>query len=319
MIFIQAVPKDDYFVWQLAVQATNFRKFGVSDRMEVVVWYPSWFTDWSKWKKLEKAFPEVKFFYYEDEGVNLGLYIPQLRPHSLKKYFRDEAERLKGEVFFYHDADIIFNRLPDFKSLGEGPICWQSDCSGYLDYSYIVRKEDEGKIPNHEALNLFATLGGITPETIQSYDGNTGGAQSILKGINAEFWQAVESITMQIRTSFFYDVEGSINRRYFPHEAAGYQSWACDMWGLNFALWQRGIPTSTTDELDFSWATDSLETFHRKPIFHNAGALPKSGLFYKGSWIDKWPLDNPEVKFPPENTASNEYVKAIKETNNILS
>jgi hypothetical protein len=89
------------------------------------------------------------------------------------------------------------------------------------------------------------------------------------------------------------------------------------MWGLNFALWQRGIPTKVTDKLDFSWATDDIETFKKKPIFHNAGALPKSGLFYKGAWINKWPLANPSLEFPPQNTASYEYVKAIKETNNI--
>jgi len=319
MIFIQAVPKDDYFIWQIAVQATNFRKFGVSKQMEVVVWYPDWFKEWDKWRKLEKAFPEVKFFYYQDEGVNLALYIPQLRPHSLKKHFKEHEERLKGEVFFYHDSDIIFNTIPDFERLSRGAICWQSNCSGYLDYSYIVRKEEEGKIPNHEALNLFAELGGITPETIEFYDKNSGGAQTILKNIDSQFWQDVEDITMKIRSSFFFDVEGSINRRYFTNESAGYQSWAADMWGLNFALWKREIPTQVTDDLDFSWATDDLETYERKPIFHNAGALPKSGLFYKGAWISQWPLGNPVLKLPPENTASREYVKAIKETINILS
>lgn len=316
MIFIQAVPKDDYFIWQIAVQATNFRKFGVSEKMEVAVWYPKLFNDWNKWRALEKAFPEVKFFYYQDEGVNLGLYIPQLRPHSLKKYFKEHKDRLAGEIFFYHDADIIFNTLPDFDELAKGEVCWQSDCSGYLDYSYIMKKEQEGSLPINFALDKFAEIGHISPKTIISYDKNTGGAQSILKNIDENFWQDVEDMCIGIRKAFCYDIEGSINRSFFKSENEGFQSWACDMWALNFALWKRGIKTQTTSALDFSWATDSLETFKKKPVYHNAGALLRSGLFYKGSWINKWPINNPELQFPPENTASYEYVKAIKAVNN---
>jgi len=314
MIFLQCVPKDNFFIWQLSVQITNFRKFGVSDKMEVIVWYPKGYSDFSEWASLEATYPEVKFFYYEDSGVNLELYIPQLRPHSMKKHFKKHANRLKGKIFFYHDSDIIFNYLPDFEELCSDNVCWQSDCNSYLDYSYMRRKEDQGGMVPEEGVKIMAEIGEITLEIIKSYDGNTGGAQNILKNIDAEYWEDVEKMCIKIREKFFFGVQGSINNKYFKSENDGWQSWTCDMWALNFALWKRNISTSNTPKLDFSWATSLYEEYLKKPIFHLAGATRGTlGTFYKGAWIDKSPIGSPELKEPLKNNASWIYWKAIKD------
>jgi len=183
LIFIQAVPHDLYFQWQIEVQIVNFRKFGVSDKMEICVWHPKGMPNLKAWETIQDKYPEVNISSYEDSGVNLGLYIPQLRPHTIKKHFAVNAERLKDKVFFYHDSDIIFNYLPDFEKLCADDICWESDTSSYLDYNYLKRKEVQGNIPEHEAIGLLAEIGKIDIETIKSYSNKTGGAQTILKGL----------------------------------------------------------------------------------------------------------------------------------------
>lgn len=320
LIFLSAQPYDGYFQWQLEVIITNFRKFGLSDKMHVVVWilkedhyeYEHYVKAKPGWDKLQEKYPEVKFFFYENEIPRLDLYISQLRPHILKKHFKKYQEELKDKVFFYHDSDIIFNYLPDFERLLNDDINWQSDTSGYLDYDYLRRKEEEGKIPKDEAVKILADIGGITVEHIKSYAGKTGGAQCILKDIDYTFWEDLERMCVEIRKKFFFGVEGSVNKTYFPNENAGFQSWCADMWALNFALWKRGKVSDVTHELDFSWATDSIETFLKKPIYHNAGATNGSRLFYKGAYISKSPLYT-DLPLPAKNTASRQYVLAIKE------
>jgi hypothetical protein len=196
--------------------------------------------------------------------------------------------------------------------LAKGDVCWQSNCSGYLDYSYMRRKEEQGKMAEHEGVSIMAEIGGISINTIKNYDKRTGGAQSILKGVDSDYWKDVEDMSMEIRKKFFYNIEGSINRKYFPSESAGWQSWTCDMWALNFALWKRGKKTEVTPALDFSWATDSYQTYLRKPIFHLAGATKgNNGMFYKGAWIDKSPLYKPH-KVNKDN-ATYAYIQAMAE------
>lgn len=315
MTFISCQPHDIYFLWQVEVQICNFRMFGVSDRMHVLVWYPKGSDKLPLWEELARKFPEVSFFFYEDQGVDLDLYIPQLRPHCLARHF-DLYPNLEKEVIFYHDSDIIFNYLPDFDNLGQGEVNWQSDTSSYLDYNYLRRKEDEGNIPANEAISILCEIGNVTLNTFRSYSDKTGGAQYILKGINGDFWRDVERMCVHIRGKFFFGVKNSINDKYFPSEAAGFQSWCADMWAVNMALWSRNKVTDVTSLLDFSWATDDAETYHKKPIMHNAGATgAEPGVFYKGHWIMKSPIGkNHALK---KNSASWYYGLAIKEVSKI--
>lgn len=313
LIFISAQPYDNYFVWQIEVQIVNFRKLGVSNKMHILVWYPRGEKSRLKnWHLLQEKYKEVTICFYEDGGINESLYIPQLRPHILKFHFYKYEDQLKDKVFFYHDADIIFNRLPDFETLLKYNICWQSNTTSYLDYSYIQNKERQGNIKDKEAINTFCKIGEITEDILIKYNGITGGAQSILKDIDYKFWIDVENKSIEIRKLFSYHIKGSINNRYFNSEDDGFQSWCADMWALNFSLWKRGIETNTTTELDFSWATDSIERCRLLPIYHNAGAEKNDkGVFYKGDWINESPIGKSIIV--DSNSASSFYVKAINE------
>lgn len=313
LVFLSACPHDSYFIWQCEVFITNFKEKGIPEnQIHVIVWYPKEGLN-KDWDKIKRKYSRVKFFFYEDQGVDLELYIPQLRPHILKRYFNDHKEILEGKQFFYHDADIIFNFLPNFYSLIEGDLCWQSDTSHYLDYDYLRRKEQQGNIPEDEAVAVLADIGRVSVETIKSYQGKTGGAQYLLKGISSDFWEDVERQVLEIRKAFFFNIPGSVNRKYFKTESEGFQSWCADMWAVNFSLWSRGKETNVTPELDFSWATDSYQTFLKKPIFHNAGATPSNKkLFYKGAWVDRSPIVNCERIRISKLFASHAYVEAIK-------
>jgi hypothetical protein len=65
------------------------------------------------------------------------------------------------------------------------------------------------------------------------------------------------------------------------------------MWSLLWNLWLHNYETKITSELDFSWATDSIEIYNRKPILHMAGVTDelKNTKFYKGEYINVNPLD----------------------------
>jgi len=311
LIFIQVVPSDFYFLWQIEVQIVNFRKFNVSNKMEVLVSFRDE-KELKSWYELRQKYSEVKFFFYQNLTPNISLYIPQLRPQSLKRHkFNKEA------VYFYHDSDIIFQKLPDFEGLITGNICWQSNCSHYLDYAYLNTKEIEGNIQNHEGINKMAEIGGITLEDIQSYTGKTGGAQTILRNLDGEFWEDVENQSIKIREAFTHINSGntnssSINTKYFPSEDMGFQSWCADMWALNFSQWKRRIVTNVSDELEFSWATDDIDNYYRKNIFHNAGALKESDIFYKADYMHKSPIGDKFLRYNLEK-ASSKYVEAIWE------
>jgi hypothetical protein len=326
LVFLQVVSHEPYFQWQVEVQITNFRKFEISNRMHILVWYHKGSNELKNWLAIQRKYPEVKIFLYEDSGVNLKLYIPQLRPHCLKKHFKKYEEEFKDKIFFYHDADIIFNFLPDFEKLCQDEICWQSDCSHYIGYDYLRRKEIKGNMYEYEAIDKLAEIGGVTRDIIKEYALKTGGAQTILKNIDYKFWEDVENQVLRIRNEFYWGNQdspniGSINHRYFTisksaniNENAGFQSWCADMWALNFALWKRGLKTDITSELDFSWATDNTETYKKKPIYHNAGSTGlQPGVFHKGNWIKTSPLGYGNSIAASINSASWFYVEAIKE------
>lgn len=315
LIFISAQPSSIYFVWQVEVQIHNFKKFDLDKNMHVLVFYrDSDLQDLDEWKRLQRKYTRVNFFFYKDEGAEIKTYIPVIRPHILKQHFRAFPE-LSRRTFFYHDSDIIFNYLPNFDNLLLSELCWQSNCSSYLDYSYLKKKEEEGKMPENTILNKMAEIGGISIETIQKYDKHTGGAQTILKNLDEEFWQNVEDMSLKIIKAFAYS-QGGINKEYFKSEAEGLQSWCADMWALNFAQWKRGINTDVTSELDFSWATESLEIYNKRPIYHNAGVTQASkdekNLFYKGEWRNRSPIGQ-DILLPAEDTANRKYVEEIME------
>lgn len=287
MIFISAQPDDRYFAWQLEVQINNFRKYGYSDKMHVLLYKPADRRYWNpEFEMLEERYPEVRFFRYEDTGAMIRAYIPVLRPHILKQHFRNHPE-LENEAIFYHDSDILFTKRIDFEPMLQDNIWYVSDTNSYISYNYFKSKEQDVKVHKQAIYDtdkmlepLLASVG-ITVDQFKKQEGQCGGAQYILKNVTADFWERVEKDCINIKLYL-----KTQNITYFPSEDKGIQSWTADMWAILWNAIATGKEVKTTKELDFSWATDKIEEWSNKPIYHNAGATGEPHIFFKGKFHD---------------------------------
>ena len=79
----------------------------------------------------------------------------------------------------------------------------------------------------------------------------------------------------------------------FPISPGEIQFWTAEMWSLLWNLWLYGHKTKVIKDLDFSWATDSIDVYEQKPILHMAGVTEdlKSSKFYKGEYINVDPIE----------------------------
>jgi hypothetical protein len=98
------------------------------------------------------------------------------------------------------------------------------------------------------------------------------------------------------------------------------QSWTADMWAVLWGLWKRGGATKVHKELNFSWATSSVEEYFTNSIFHLAGVTDKtcSDKFYKGKYTNKnifleYLKDKTIFDHVSPDNATFEYVKVLKE------
>jgi hypothetical protein len=91
------------------------------------------------------------------------------------------------------------------------------------------------------------------------------------------------------------------------------QIWCADMWALLWGGWLRGYDTIILDELDFCWATDNLEKYAQKYIYHNAGVTDQMAhkFFYKANFRNKLPYEDFPEDYVKES-ASYKYFELIK-------
>ena len=288
--FISAQPNDSYFIWQLQVQLANFREMGYSDKYTILVYKHNKranndeFT--IEWAELIEKYPETTFKFYEDPTGHLHSmmqkydYIPLIRPWLLSKLFLEKPE-LKDDAIFYCDSDIIFTKPLDFSSYLDDDICYLSDTKSYISASYFDSKVKDvlaDKLDIYKQIDVLDQLlneFNLTREIAEKNEDGSGGAQYLLKNIDAKFWQDVFVGCIKVRMNL-----KSINRRFFESEDKGFQSWAADMWSVLFNLWSRGYETKCPKDLDFAWATDYIERWDQVYIYHDAGAGPQS-IMYK--------------------------------------
>ena len=105
----------------------------------------------------------------------------------------------------------------------------------------------------------------------------------------------------------------------FPISPGEIQFWTAEMWSVLWNLWFFGKETKIINDLDFSWATDSLDIYNKKPILHMAGVTDnlKGSKFYKGDYISENPLekiknDENYFNYIEENSSTIKYVEVMK-------
>lgn len=312
MIYISAQPNTTYFAWQLEIQLRNFHVMGVDRRdIHVLIGYDHKLG----LKKEFSTFIEVNrkyanFYCYPDFRKDFK-YPSTIRPHLLKQHF-SAYRYLCNEVFFYHDSDILFSRMPRINYSRNGA-CLVSDTRSYLDMNYVIRSGSEALLD--EMLNVV----GLQKHVLKREDRHTGGAQYILNGIKPGFWAKVEKDSealyrlMNAYNARQWEVMYSLNKK-FRDKHEGIQAWYADMWAVLWNLWYFGKKVRIHPELDFSWSYSPIGDWDRLAILHYSGKIENKDKYFKKTeyqnympWYDR-NLDN-----IPNSNCSYEVVRLIKE------
>lgn len=311
-ILITCQPTDDYFIWQNHLYIESCLEQGFTeDQIHILLYKPLGRAHNSNWDSLQKSYPKLNIFVYEDKGVQqfLPIYIPILRPHILWQHFEAFPE-LQDRTIIYTDCDILWTDKLDISHLLEDDINYVSDACSYLNSAYFESKYRD-VLPNkkeealeRDFLKELCTIIGIGKDIVLNNNSNTGGVQYILKNIDANFWKKVEKDVLKIRTHL-----QEVNREFFESEDRGFQSWCADLWAVQFNLWHFQKESKVVKELDFCWATDPIEKIDTTPILHNAGIThtEMNGVpcFYKGKYHQGAnPLEDLHLEVVLNNTES---------------
>lgn len=291
LVFIQSCPDDSYYLFQVHAWLESLRNIGKSDKAINLIFTPDFREKNNKWQELQRLYPEAKFFYYKDTdniSKHLGLYIPILRPYMLMKYFEIHPE-LKEKAVFYCDADVLFTENFNIDKYIDDDICYLSDTNSYINANYFDSKIKDVKPDKLEeykqidVLDIVTSLVGVSREIAEKNNLHSGGAQYLLKNIDANFWKKGIEDCLKIKKYL-----SSVNRYYFESENKGFQSFCSDMWMILWGLWYRNYEAKVVPEMNFSWSSDPIEKVSKTGIFHNAGIVSeKQGeipVFFKGKY-----------------------------------
>lgn len=315
LIFVSAQPDQTYFHWQVELYLYQFAKHGIQDHCYALFGYTDKPSEYAK--GIAAKFKNV-LFYKDTRKLSIpNFYIPSIRPHILKQFFAEYPHL--GRNVFYHDSDIFLVKLPAFEALLDDTNAYVSDTISYIGHDYIAScdkkyKEKYPELAENAVLTKMCDAAGISVDLVKENQPNSGGAQYLLKGIDAAFWEEVEPLCQTL-----YSLTKEHEAKY-PIRPKDIQSWTADMWAVLWAYLKRGKQVRVHRELDFSWAVYGISDYFSKNIFHLAGVTGEScsDKFFKGMYINKNVfkeyMKDPTIFDHISTTSSTyEYVKVIKE------
>ena len=287
MKYILCQPATDRFKWELDVCLTNLKSHGIKN---IVLLFQKWDDDIPVYFENKYG---VETHVYEDSRDDKS-YIPSIKPYLWWQYLAGDPSREKGK-YFYMDSDVIFREKLDFRKLPVKDDVWYcSDCNGYLNVDYI-RNCTNGE----QVLKDMANIVGVTVESLETINHNSGGAQWLIKNPTAEYWKKV------------YDDSNKIYN-YFKNLDSNIQKWTAEMWAQLWNMIYFNIGPKIIDEMEFCWATDPLRRWNETKIMHNAGVTADAtDLFFKGKYVHSSPFDD-DLSFVNKSKVSSKYVDAIK-------
>jgi len=312
MIYISAQPDSTYFIWQLEIQLLNFFSLNIDkEHIHVLVAFNPEVGLRSNFKDFIHSNSHLaQFFVYEDLRKS-PKYTSSIRPNILRQHF-EKFPDLESHSIFYHDSDILFSRIPEIPDIPENMTCYVSDTRNYIDSDYIK------KAGSNLLLKQMAAIVGVKYEVIENNKDNSGGAQYVLKGINADFWQKVEKdceslfITMQDFNKKKWEIELAENGTY-KSEKKGIQAWCADMWAVLWNLWFLNKKVEIHSELDFSWPFSPINEWTTKPILHYSGNIRDNKIhFKKTDYINFEPWYDDSIFSIPKSNCSFKILEWIK-------
>jgi hypothetical protein len=299
---LSAQPAIDYYAWQVEVYLHNFLDLGYNgNHIDVVAGYLEEVPE--SWRKVQAKFPYVRFFFYEDTMGECN-YPPAIQSHILEKHFR-EHPYLKDDAIFFHDCDFVFTKYFDFTGYLHDDTWYFSDTISYIGADYIKSKDTA-------ILDKMCEIVGIDREIVESNQNNSGGAQKLMKNIDADYWARVYSNSVRL-----YDELCKMSHLKKDGDPYGIQTWTASMWAELWTAWKLGHKVEVPKEFDFCWATCPIGEWDRLSFFHNAGVPDnKQGMFFKADYINKFPF-NSNLK-PDNNRCSYNYYKLLKSIDSCL-
>ncbi|WP_316789498.1 galactosyltransferase-related protein [Pedobacter frigoris] len=305
MILLSAQPDDYYFLWQLQLQLHNFSRLGVKQKnIHVLIGYDKkrglrpYFKDFISTNK------QAQFYTYPDERKNT-VYLSSLRPYIIARHFNTH-QWLENETVFYHDSDIIFNRLPDFRLMSADDKWYASETRSYTGVDYIKRTSKEHVF--HEMCALMA----VDRTLIEENDVNAGGAQYLLKNVPATFWERLEIDSEKVFT-LLNDYNSNLG---YCSKQEKIQAWCTDMWCLWWGALALGKQVAVHPELNFSWAHSPVQLEQQNPIIHYTGKVSDQNkhLFRKNDYSNCSPFYE-DLRAIDRHTSSYTVVKEIRDYN----
>ena len=289
ILFVTAQPDVPYFIWQIKLYVHNFIENGIDpSQIHVVLGIVSVGGKPSD-ESLKLTELGINIHHFTDFRRKKN-YIPSIKPYLISQWIQTNSDH--GKLFFLHDADIMFRELPNFEELLKDDVCYLSDTIGYIGHDYIVDccgryERQHPSSEKNQLLNEMASVIGIDVDTIKQNQENSGGGQYLIKNTNTELWDKIYR-----DSSPLYEQMLNYHQK-FPISPGEIQFWTAEMWSLLWNLWLYGHKTKVIKDLDFSWATDSVDVYEQKPILHMAGVTEdlKSSKFYKGEYINVDPIE----------------------------
>ena len=306
-------PSIRYYAWQVEVMLDNFISLKIHEKHNIhcVFAYNKNESDWEEKVNLiqklkTKYIGLASFYFYQDTRTYPISYISSIRPNCLKQHFLENKE-LENSRIFYHDCDVVFTKYPTFlDNIEENDEDWYvSDTISYIGHDYIISKGED-------VLDLMCDIVGISKNLVKDKQGESGGAQYLMKNVDYKFFEKVE-----IDCERMYKEVNSLNvkKQIDNPKYHELQIWCADMWGVLWNAWIRGFSTKIIPEMEFCWATDSLEKWDKCYLYHNAGVTHhiKDNYFLKSEYITRYPYNIDFDNYKKE-TPSYNYAMMIKET-----
>jgi hypothetical protein len=311
--FICAQPATKYYAWQVEVMINNFMEMGVNPNYIDVVVRKENGNIPNEWLKLANRYP-ARFFFYDDTRT-ITNYVSSVRPNILKQHFIQHPE-LKYDAIFYHDCDIIFTKpVREWISqeMLDDDIWYGSDTRWYISHTYIKSKGDD-------IIQKMCEIMQMDEKIIEDNELNCIGAQYLMKNVDSNFWNRVESdcekLFKEITELSNQKVEEDRHTMPPGTDRAPYhplQIWCADMWAVLWGAWRLEYKTVCHPNYEFSWATSNLDDYNKMNIMHNAGVVSANdGLFYKANYMNGYPY-NVDLKIN-ENTGSLKYWEYVQKT-----
>lgn len=270
MIFVCVQPASRYYAWQVDTMLYSFKKLNLFRKNQAHIICAE-HSESDYFKRLINKYPEAQFFFYNDMRKN-PQYISSIRFNLLEQHWK-KYSYLEDARFFYHDCDIVLNRIPKIPNDRK---IYLSDTKSYIGLEYIKSK-------GVEYVNLMSDIAGIDKETLKEFDQGAGGAQYVFSGIDWYFWNEAyrDSEKLFVEVSKLNNKKVNSDKNFHP-----LQIWTSDMWAILWNFWKRNKRTYILKELDFCWSTDAIERWDFTNICHNAGVSKNDqDLFFKGKYM----------------------------------